>query len=73
MKKINKTAIISVILSTISFFVFGWLGIIGFSLGICSLKEIKQKNEKGKMLAIIGSIGGIISFALYIYLINFIL
>ena len=68
-KNLNKNAIYSCICSIISLFVFGWLGAIGIGLGIRSLNEIKTKNEKGKILAIIGIIIGLISLVLYFYFI----
>ncbi len=67
-RKMNRNALISIILSAVSLFIFGWLGAIGMGLGIRSLSEIKKNNEAGKVLAIIGIITGCIGLGLYIYI-----
>ncbi len=72
-KKKNSLAIISFILSVITPFMgFSLLGIIGFSLGIISLKQIDISNEDGKGLAIaaivIGSIWGILKLVIDVLL-----
>lgn len=66
-KAINKEAICSCILSIISLFIFWWLGAIGLGLGIRALNEIKNKQESGKVLAIIGIIVGVLSIGLFVY------
>ena len=65
--KVNKNAIISIITSIVSFFIFGWLAAVSVGLGIRALSEIKKNNESGKVLAIIGMVIGCISLALYFY------
>ena len=65
--KFNVSAILSVVFSVISIFVVWMLGPIGIGVGIRALREIKEKNEKGKVLAIIGIIIGAISLGLYLY------
>lgn len=66
-KTINKNAILSITFSLISMFIFWWLSLAGISAGVIALREIKAKNQKGKILAIIGIIIGIISEGLYWY------
>ena len=63
----NKNAIYSLVFSIVSIFIFWWLSIAGISTGIVALREIKVKNEKGKTLAIIGIIIGVIGEVLYWY------
>lgn len=46
---------------------FGGWQVYGIGGGIRALREIKQSNESGKALAIIGIVTGIGSIALYIY------
>lgn len=65
--KINKNAIISIILGAVSFLIFGWLAAVSVGLGIRSLSEIKKNNESGKAFAIIGIIIGCVSLGLYFY------
>ena len=65
--KYNKNAIYSIICSVVCWFIFGWLGSVGVSLGAMALKQIKETNEKGKILAayagiVIGSIGLVFYF-----------
>lgn len=64
-RKINKFAIYSIISSFVSLFLFWWLASIGIGYGIKSLKDSKEKGEKGRILAILGIIIGIISISLY--------
>ncbi len=66
-QKTNKNAIYSLIFSVVSRFIFWWLSIAGISSGVLALREIKNKNEKGKALAIIGIIIGVIALVLKIY------
>ena len=65
--KVNKNAIYSIVCSSVSIFIFWWLSIAGISTGILALKEIKEKNERGKALAIIGIVIGVIGLTLYWY------
>ena len=62
----NKYSIISVVFSSVSLFIFWWLAIAGISLGVQSLRQIKEKNEKGKALSIIGIIIGSVSISLFV-------
>ena len=66
-KKFNTNAIYSCIFSIVSIFIFWWLSPVGLGLGIRALNEIKTKQEKGKVLAIIGIIVGTIGLGLYFY------
>jgi hypothetical protein len=66
-RKFNKVAIYSCICSIISWFIFWWLGAAGIGLGIRALNEIKTKEEKGKILAIVGIVVGTIELGLYFY------
>lgn len=65
LKKTNKNAICSLVFAIISYFVFWWLAIGSIVLGIKALNEIKVQDEKGKPLAIMGIILGIIAIILY--------
>ena len=65
--KTNKNAICSITCSIISIFIFWWLSLAGISTGIVALKEIKEKNEKGKGLAIAGIVIGAIAEIIYWY------
>lgn len=67
MKDISKESIISIICSVVSIFIFWWLSCIGIGLGIRALRNIKNTNEKGKSLAIIGIAIGIVSWGIFIY------
>lgn len=64
-KQTNKNAIISIICSCVGLIIFWWLGIVGIILGARSLKEIKQNNEKGNILAIIAIVIGAIDVILF--------
>lgn len=64
-RKINKFAIYSIISSSVSLIIFWWLASAGIGYGIKSLKDTKVNGEKGKVLAILGIIIGIISISLY--------
>ena len=59
-RKYNKSAIVGVILSAISIFGVGLAGIAGFILGIVALVQIKHTKEKGKVVAIIAIVVGLI-------------
>lgn len=63
----NKNAIIALAFSVIAIFIFWWLSIAGISLGVKSLKEMKDSGEKGKALAIAGIVVGFIDLALYYF------
>lgn len=67
MKDLSKEALISVICSVVSIFIFWWLSCVGIGLGIRALRNIKNTNEKGKVLAIIGIVIGVIALGLYFY------
>lgn len=62
----NKSAIISLVLSVIALFIFGFLCIPGIIYGFKATKEIEQTKEKGKALAIIGIVVGFIDLAFLI-------
>jgi ABC-type Fe3+ transport system permease subunit len=62
----NQKALVSLILSIISLFVCGLIGIAGIILGSSAKKEIKQTGEQGEGLATAGQIIGIISLVLWI-------
>lgn len=64
-RKINKEAIMSIICSVISLFIFWWLAFVGIGLGIRALSSIKRNNEKGITLVIISFICAIISAVLF--------
>ena len=66
-RKMNANAIYSCIFSIVSLFIFWWLGPVGLGLGIKALNEMKTKQEKGKVLAIIGIVVGTIGLGLFIY------
>ena len=66
-QKTNKNAIYALVFSIVSIFIFWWLSIAGISSGVLALREIKNKNEKGKALAIIGIVIGVIALVLKIY------
>lgn len=59
-QKYNKPAVIGLILSIVSIFGIGLAGIAGFILGIVALVQIKHTKEKGKGLAIVAIIIGLI-------------
>lgn len=61
----NKNAIISLVCSIISLVIFWWLSFVAIGCGVTALKEIKEKEEKGKALAIAGIVIGVIDIALY--------
>ena len=63
-QKTNKNAILSIVFSVVSIFIFCLLLLAGISTGFLALKEIKAKNEKGKVLAIIGIVVGIVGAVL---------
>lgn len=63
---INKNAIISIVCSVICLFIFWWLSIAGIGLGVQALKQIKETKEKGKILAYIGIVLGIIAILMFI-------
>ncbi len=54
------------ILSIISLFVCGLIGIAGIILGSSAKREIKQTGEQGEGLATAGQIIGIISLVLWV-------
>ena len=64
-RKIHKSAIISLVCSVVSLFIFWWLAFVGIGLGIRALNEIKTTGEKGKTLVIISIILAIICAILY--------
>ena len=64
-KQTNKNAIYDLIFSGVSYFIFWFLAACGLGLGIRALTEIKKTGEKGKILAILGMILGVISLTLY--------
>ena len=64
----NQKALISLILSIISLFVCGLIGIAGIILGSSAKKEIRQTGEQGEGLATAGQIIGIISVILWVAL-----
>lgn len=64
-RKTNKNAIISLVCSTVSLFIFWWLAFVGIGLGIRALNEIKTTGEKGKTLVIISIILAVICAVLY--------
>ncbi len=66
-QKTNINAILSIVFSIVSMFIFWWLSLVGISTGVVALREIKTKNEKGKVLAVIGIILGVIGEFLYWY------
>jgi hypothetical protein len=67
-RKYNKLAIVGAILSAISIFGVGSAGISGLVLGIVALVQIKHTKEKGKAMAIIAIIVGLIwSFGVGIF------
>lgn len=65
-KKWNINSIFSLIFSIISYFKFWWLCGLGLGLGIRAIREIKNNNERGKIMAIIGSVLGGIPMILYV-------
>ena len=62
----KKSAIIALVFSLISLFIFGWLSFAGLSLSITALKQSKTNNEPGKGIAIAGIIFSSICITLYI-------
>lgn len=58
--KYNKSAIAGIILSAVSIFGVGLAGIAGFILGVVALVQIKHTKEKGKAIAIIAILAGLI-------------
>lgn len=67
-RKTNKNAIYSCVFSIVSLVIFWWLGPLGIGCGIRALQQIKNSEEKGKVLAILGIIIGVIELGLYFYL-----
>lgn len=65
MKDWNKNAIISLVFSLISLLIFWWLSFCAIGCGVVALREIKEKEEKGKALAIAGIVIGVIDIALF--------
>lgn len=63
--KTNKFAIYSIVCSAVSIFILWWLSLAGIGYGIKALKDIKETGKKGKILAIIGILLGIISITLF--------
>lgn len=63
--RVNKNAKYSLICSIVCIFIFWWLGIAGVIYGITALGQIKQTNEKGKILAIFGIVLGAASVILF--------
>lgn len=66
-RKWNKEAIASIVCSAVSLLIFWWLAIAGIGSGIRAIMEIRKKNEKGMVLAILGIVIGIASVTLYYY------
>ncbi len=64
-KKVNTNIALSFITATISIFIFGWLSIVGFSLGVNAFRLAKKNNTKGKVLALLASIHSCIWMAIY--------
>lgn len=67
--KFNGQAIASFVVSLVGLIIFGLIcGIVSLSLGITSLKHIKEfSNEKGKGLAIAGIVIGSIDIVLVLF------
>src|SRR5258708_3774694 len=61
----NQKALVSLILSIVSLFVCGLIGIAGIILGSSAKREIKLTGEQGEGLATAGQIIGIISLILW--------
>ena len=59
-RKYNKPAVVGVILSAVSVFGVGLAGIAGFILGIVALVQIKHTKGRGKALATVAIIIGLI-------------
>ena len=47
-------AIIGVILGIVAIFVFWWLSLVGLSLEVKTLRDIKIKKQKGRIIAYMG-------------------
>lgn len=67
-RKTNKNAIYAFVFSLVSLVIFWWLGPVGIGCGIRALQEIKNSEEKGKVLAILGIVIGVIGLGIYFYL-----
>lgn len=50
----NMMTISGIICGIVSLFIFWWLALLGLSWEIKMLKDIKEKNQKGKIVAYMG-------------------
>ena len=69
-QKYNVCAIISFICSLIGLFKYGiFFGIASLVLGIIGVKKCKKDNEKGKWMAVVGIVLGIIEIIYFIFVV----
>jgi hypothetical protein len=61
----NKFAIWGFVIACVSMFIFGILGIAGAILSQRAIKQIALSGERGRGLAIAGTIIGIVAVVLY--------
>lgn len=69
-QKYNVCAIISFVCSLIGLFKYGiFFGIASLVLGIIGVKKCKKDNEKGKWMAVVGIVLGIIEIIYFIFVV----
>ena len=64
---VSGTIIVGFVLGLISWFLnfFGIIGIIAIVFSAIGLSQLSRTNQKGKVLAIIGLVSGIVSSVIY--------
>ncbi len=53
-QEFNWLTLVGILCGIVSIFVFWWLSSVGLSLEIKALNEIKNKNQKGRIIAFMG-------------------
>ncbi|MFI5086347.1 MAG: DUF4190 domain-containing protein [Actinomycetales bacterium] len=62
----SRQAIAGFVISCVSVFIFGFMGLVGAFMCLRSLRDVRTGRARGRGLAIAGAIIGVLSFALYV-------